>query len=447
MSLGQPDQTIIASLSKSDVEITLSGLKRFTADKRWLGNNNRYARDPVKILKSELQNNGIQSPRHLSQYIAASCLLHCTDGWGYLGKAVLSLLRGDPHRARHLAYYAELRAAMSILANSGIGVFHNKHFVINAPHSAIALQGGGGTHDFVWDCLSLWSQHNHSGDIFTDMVRPHGCSLDEWLTPIGGGSAIAPQAQDWFRQWGMDIQVFKKDRDSRNESSYRPDGLPSTWEIDAPTAIQFVNELWSALEPSSASFEVIDRHILRLSLESIFQSQTDKSVDDDKPKFAKFVKMVIDNQGLPSSVKSNWLSFITRARSKDDPSIFTYSQHPQEVRGDSVFAVISRATLLLRVAAGANSKLFLNAGFNSTSLSFWWQNLGHARGLWDKTGDTDNLKDLWQDIADCLDDIRAFQASNQPRHQSFHKLAADHGNILANLGNFELAPIWNMTAA
>ena len=39
-------------------------------------------------------------------------------------------MAGDPDAARHLGYYAELRATMSILAGDGIGVFQNKHIIV-----------------------------------------------------------------------------------------------------------------------------------------------------------------------------------------------------------------------------------------------------------------------------------------------------------------------------
>jgi hypothetical protein len=78
--------------------------------------------------------------RHLAQYIAASSILHCADGWSYLGRAINCLLKGDPHRVVHLAYYAELRAALSLLASEAIGVFSRNNFVIDAPDPSAARQ-------------------------------------------------------------------------------------------------------------------------------------------------------------------------------------------------------------------------------------------------------------------------------------------------------------------
>jgi len=123
--LVKEDRRLIRSLSRSNVEVTFSGLKPFIARSKWLGVTNRYSKDTIAKIKSDASAKKIREPQQLSQYISASCLLHCSDGWSYLGKAILSILRGDPHRARHLAYYAELRAAVALLATEGIGIFNN----------------------------------------------------------------------------------------------------------------------------------------------------------------------------------------------------------------------------------------------------------------------------------------------------------------------------------
>lgn len=148
MPLSSRDYGAIRSLNRKNVQKTLLGLKQFTKTSKWVGKQNRYVLDTKKRIAAESKAGALKKPRHLSQYIAASCLLHCTDGWSYLGKPISSLLRGDPHGARHLAYYAELRAAMSLLATTGVGVFDRYHFVIDAPNSVAALRAQSPTHQW-----------------------------------------------------------------------------------------------------------------------------------------------------------------------------------------------------------------------------------------------------------------------------------------------------------
>jgi hypothetical protein len=250
MGIDQVDQPVLKRLKRENVELTLATLGRFMTSSTWVGLQNRYANQPIKTISDEVAAGTIQSPAQLSELIAASCLLHCGDGWSYLGRAISALLRGDPHRARHLAYYAELRAATALLATEGVGVFHTEHFAITAPSNATELGTKKGTHIFAWDCLEFWSAQPRSADLFAQTIRPYGLSLESWCTPLGGASTLAPHARKWFKQWGMDLLIFHDDHRVRNISSYQPDGLPRIWSLDGHSVINFVRSLWEALEPS-----------------------------------------------------------------------------------------------------------------------------------------------------------------------------------------------------
>src|SRR5262245_17033428 len=313
MQLSNKDLTAIKALSRSNVKSTLSGLKPFIEASLWVGRKNRYTTDTINKINAELKIGAIVRPRQLSQYIAASVVLHCSDGWSYLGRALFALLRGDPHRARHLAYYAELRAAMSLLASVGIGVFNDRHFVIDKPSSVSLLSGKYRTHVFVWDCIECWGDLNSSGDLFSRVIRPHGIELSDWLQPIGGAGAVAAQAKAWFLQWGMDLQVPHFDQRVRNESSYRPDGLHKNWAIDAAEVLLFAREFWSSMEPTSASrFENVDRHILRVALETAFKGTTGQTAAKNKAAFKANVTRVVEALSLDASTARRWVEFLGR---------------------------------------------------------------------------------------------------------------------------------------
>jgi hypothetical protein len=74
--------------------------------------------------------------------LAASAPNHCMDGWSYVSRSLSSLLAGDPHAARHLAYYAQLRAALSLLANLGVGVVDGINFAVDASGAVRPLDPG-----------------------------------------------------------------------------------------------------------------------------------------------------------------------------------------------------------------------------------------------------------------------------------------------------------------
>jgi hypothetical protein len=103
---------------------------------QWLLSSNRYQGDCIKRIKKDVGRNRQITHRHLREYIAASSVAHCADGWGYLGRSIEAHLRGDGNVSRHLGYYAELRAALGLLASEGIGVFDRNHFVVDRQKSA-----------------------------------------------------------------------------------------------------------------------------------------------------------------------------------------------------------------------------------------------------------------------------------------------------------------------
>ena len=88
--------------------------------------------------------------------VALSAPQHCMDGWAYVSRALGALLSGGIYTAaRHLAYYSQLRAGLSILANVGIGIFNGVNFAIISPtalrridyeRSGLRTNKGMGTH-------------------------------------------------------------------------------------------------------------------------------------------------------------------------------------------------------------------------------------------------------------------------------------------------------------
>jgi hypothetical protein len=333
------------------------------------------------------------------------------------------------------------------LATEGIGIFNNKHFVIDAPNSVVRMHGGAGssTHIFAWSCLEYWASRARSGELFADVVRPYGRSLEDWLAPLGGANTVAPQARDWFRKWGMDLKKLPEDRDARNNSSYQPDGIPDFWPTRSAQTLRFVRDLWSVFEPSPASrFEEIDRHILRISLHSAFKGRTGKSAEEAGAQFNAFVAQVVDNQDFPSEVRRQWLSFITRQIDQDDPAIFQLSPQSPMERKDSELAIVSRATLLLRFATGSTAQLIAAAGLSPESINFSWKHIGRERGLWEGSKGVDELLDLWADIELSLQEIEAFQQKYSNDDQTFFRIGDELSKSIVGMGNCEFISMWNI---
>ncbi|TJV25042.1 MAG: hypothetical protein E5Y04_09365 [Mesorhizobium sp.] len=447
MVLAIADQNAISLLVRANVEATTIGLKPFIKKFRWIGKTNHYASNVVRELDVGPPATNVRK-RNLAQYIAASTVLHANDGWSYLGRSIACLMVGDAHRALHLAYYAELRAGMSLLAGAGVGIFNNKHYVISAPNATAKLSVSKGTHHVVWMALEHWSKQPASGILFSRLIRPEGISLDDWFVPIGGSAALAPQARDWFMQWGMDLNLATSDRQARNESSYRPDGIPLSWEVSSAKVLEFTKDLWSTLEPSDqSSFEQIDRYILRLALEKQFRGVFGSQPNAANPTFVSHIQLVVQAQGLSPAATKRWEDFLLRRTAAMDPQIFANSTvKPTSVASDPM-AVLSRAVLLLRVATGSAHDLLKQASFDANALAFWWKSIGIARGLWEPAVPPTQLSDLWADIRDMLLGVDDTNATDPGALSSINGLGYGMSGRLNMLCSHERVGLWGLCPA
>ncbi|CDX27350.1 conserved hypothetical protein [Mesorhizobium sp. ORS 3324] len=441
------DKVLIRGLSRNDVELTMAGLKPFLERSLWIGSSNHYVRDVVSKLK-RAQPGTPRRQRHLAQYIAASVALHSNDGWSYLGRSVACLLAGDIHRALHLAYYAELRAAMSLLASIAVGIFNSQHYAITGVNTTHKLRTQRGTHEMTWLALEAWARRPASGRLFSSLIRPEGLTLDDWFQPQGGATVLAPQAKAWFMQWGMDLGLATKDREARNASSYRPDGVPGTWEVSAADTLEFVRDMWSSLEPSAASgFEQIDRHILRLAIERYHLGRTNRQPTRTDQDYIALVNSVITAQSLSVTTENRLRSFLLRQSAPDDLKIFVNSKiKPNHSQADA-FAVVSRAVLLLRVATGSAHNLLDRVGFDASMLGFWWEKLGEARGLWAPGATPSSLSDLWADVDVSLREVDNVAAAGPGSLSTFHQIAARIPGPAAIFASHERVGLWGLCPA
>lgn len=438
------DKALLQGLNRSDVEQTMAGLKPFLRRSLWIGSSNYYLRDVVGKLGRAQPGTPLRH-RHLAQYIAASVTLHANDGWSYLGRSVACLLAGDTHRALHLAYYAELRAAMSLLASTAVGIFNRHHYAIGGVNTTCRLRTRQGTHVMTWLALEAWARRPESGALFSSLVCPEGLTLDDWFQPQGGASVLAPQAKAWFMQWGMDLGLAMKDREARNGSSYRPDGVPVTWEVSAADALEFVRDMWSLLEPSSTSgFEQIDRHIFRLAIERYYRGLTGRQPNSSDRAYIALVNTTLAAQSLATMTQGRLRRFLLRQDVPDDPQIFIHSRSRPDHSQTDAFAVMSRAVLLSRIATGSAQSLLARVGIEASMLGFWWQQLGEARGLWAPGASPEALSDLWADIEASLREVEEEEAAPSGSLSTFHDVGARIPGPVATFSSHERVALWGL---
>lgn len=449
MSLSPGAKTRIQSTTRDFVEQTTSDLRRYFASGQWLAKNNRYRSDTVTKATTDFGLAGGLSgtkQTNLAHYIASSAQMHCIDGWSYLASSISALVRGDSFAAVHLAYYAELRAAMSILATDGIGVLNRRHCSLTAPKKADKIPGPLGTHEFTWLALKEWSAKNTAGDIVSESLTPFGIQLGDWFSGLPGTYTLQPLATSWIRKWGLDLQRLadheRGDRRARNEASYRPTALFNGRPVAAEDAIRVSGQLWEMCEPvGSSKFERLDRKLLRYSIKAIFEGRRGVSASTDDDEYRHFVSSLVNSQNLASEAYRNELNdYLLRDEDSAVNDVVQLAKVSISHADHAQLGVVSRSFLLLRLASGAVDTTLRKAGVRETDLSFWKKSLMSERGLCDPEFPPDELGDLWQDVDDGLAGIR--ERLDSDLDKSLATIRQEFDDALLRLAGFDAVPLW-----
>ena len=442
------EEAILAEASEDGVLIAIIRLRRseFPSD-RWLARGNRYGDSVLSKIRTDTGGRGKSlNDADVAEYVAASAPLHCSDGWSFLGGALAAHSRGDSDGARHLAYYAELRAAMSTLACSGLGIFEDRHIVVRADGIATWLRSKP-THVMTWLTFERWARLPSTASILAELFRPQGIAMDEWVTAMTGGPAWQPVASKWLQSWGLDLSLFESDRSARNESSYRPTRLTGRRSLDVSATVAFLRDLWLAFEPTGSTFAQLDLHLLRKSLESVFEGIHDSPPRKMQQRWEIAVGDVLQANSEEGALREALRTFLLRTDgSRDIPLLSHAARAGAPSQQDHHLRVISRAALLLRVASGCCARLLFKAGISGADISFWWELLGDDRGLWVPGKPPVPLTALWADVEAALDDIDEITAADTSVIASFQQfLDACAGQVVV-LSSCERIGLWSLAA-
>ncbi len=422
--IGTSNKTTLRKASRSKVEDYFIALPSDLRSTKWLRQTNRYRQNCTALYQKDLKANAVNE-RDLIAYISASAPTHVIDGWSYLGRAVDAALRGDAYAATHLGYYAELRAAMGILASEGIGIFQSRHPVVEGQGTTSTFRGKT-THSDIWPILRYWATLRRAADLLDDLVRPHSIPLSRWLTTTGVTIPVRAVAQHWLTSWGLDLAVVDDDHDNRNLASYRPSEFRRP-QINVDQQTNFVEELWQLFEPSAARrFPNIERLLLRTARRKGTRSVP--SVSD------------VENLGLTAQESSDWVAFLQRT---DDPSPLRLAEDQVSIEDPTCHQrIISRAALLLFLASAAARSLLSNARYSSDDLRFWWRRHGEDRALWPRGLEPGDPRDLWADIAQAISDSSQWRTNNGRNGMSLREWRQSQTSAVVDFGGFELVGIW-----
>lgn len=446
--LNRTTKGILRTSSRSGVQVSFSNLSPHIKRNKWLAARNRYIDNCEKKLREDTKSANLVKQTDLAQYISASGPVHCMDGWSFLGKALMCLFLGDSDASRHLGYYAELRAAMSLLATEGIGIFNINNFVVDSNATCTRIPGDKRvlqTHRLTWLTLEHWAGLRRSAKLLGNIISPGHIPLAIWLDSFSGGNILQAIGADWFRTWGLDLHRLSDDREARNISSYRPTRFKHVNSLTAIELSAFARSMWQLFEPSSSRFEMLDRYLLRLSLEQSFFAIKGKSADVAHKDFTDMITKMLDLIQPGGLSQEEWCLFLNRTTQPDDPPLLV------EARGKAAIddahhhlQVIGRSALMLRVSTGASSNLIQASGINGQHLQFWWRPLAIDHGLVDSINDLENMEDMWADIEIALEQCATWEQANFGNQPSHARWQREQSYPISILGGCERAGLWGM---
>jgi hypothetical protein len=435
-----PAKKVLRSASRKPVEDFFVKKPEKDRSSRWLSKNNRYIRRCIGRFEEDVgKRPATLNHRNMADYVSASAPAHVIDGWSFLGRAVESALRGDTYSTIQFGYYAELRAAMGLLAAEGIGILARWHAVLDKggmcevfppnPKANPKKRPNANTHWIVWPILQYWSTLQRAADSIDDIIAPSSICLSEWLSATGAAGKARAVAQRWLSTWGIDLAVLTDDHDKRNLASYRPSEFRRAQRLDADEVAEFVEQLWRMFEPSSSPrFPTIERLLVRAAV---------RTGGSGKPNAADLQKL-----GLSPSEAAKWAAFLS---AMDDPKPFSLAGESSRIEDPRChLQVVSRAALLLFVATSMARRLLVNAAYTSNATAFWWIRHGEDRGLWSVGAAPTNPLDSWADILVALEKSEEWRLNNASLKASLCNWRQQQAGSLEAFGGFDMVSIWGL---
>lgn len=436
MGISAREKVILNKASSETIEIAFGDLLHNLNDSQFLSSTNFLRASTIKIIDKQFTKRPKKRKKFLSkytlEYISASSLLHNIDSWTYFGHGISSLLKGDEQTARHLFYYSELRASMAFLATQGIGIFSGRHIlatkdnkaklineVIPATPAIPAIPAAPGvpatpavapvrekynvqgTHEFTWEAFEYFFTDNDNLTKIFDNYLVEGISMNLWLEKFNVNPSFRIAiTRDFLNKLSFDLDHFSKDREARNEVSYRPSGISSSFTFNIQPNLTDINQIWNFSEPDNKKGEIkLDYMLLTQLLQMAFKETHPHNFSHARATSqynARLARMLNDlpiaearRRELSVQFNMNYSS-IYEAMSLTDISSQSFNK-----------GILYRSFIFARLSNVFCNKLLKEApAINKTTLEFWWKPLGLHFGLWDFMAEPDEFADLWEDLAD-----------------------------------------------
>ena len=358
-------------------------------------------------------------------------------------------VRGCNGLAIHLGYYAELRAAISLLATQGIGVFGNRHFAIEDVKKIHSMsepnQRGKGTHKATWRYFEWWAQQSKSTDSFGQMIRFRSRTLADWIGALPRNELWVPVARDFLMRIGLDLKHMDKDHVARNFASYRPSFGQNSDISSFRERLLFLSEAVRSVDRTGSEFE-LDRYIVRRGVEQGFYGIYSALPADSPSSYRAQINTMVQSMSGSDEYKQHVRDFFLRdALTSEEPMFFREATKIGALDDPSRhLQVLSRALLLLRVATGSTSKFLQNAGISFDEMEFWWKMKGIELQIWNAEVQSVDVGDNWSNVVEALDEIDEWLSTGAESLAIWDRQLAHQVNEVTNLGRVGLIGLRNV---
>lgn len=332
--------------------------------------------------------------------LAGDQVSHLMEAWQYLGAALRSVLCNAGDNAIHFAYYAQLRAAVSIFAGSGVRLRMGDNYYLDRAGARFSFQlsSGDRTHEATWAVWKEWVRTPFAQQLLSSNVSIiSGVTLsDLMLVPTSPGALLT--------DWGYDLARGRDDHHARIEASYHAKARQPSPVMDE-ASVELVSGIWSLLMESGGGV-VFDATLVRYFVEKYLAQQEEDEVarggvaPDRAATLGRIIAMTSGRIGVPTSTLDKAFE------AEVDLSLFDIASSPDKGAAN----VVCRALFLVRVATLALSE---NLKANGDECKKWLVQWLASAGLYDQAIH-EEPKDLAVDYGEALDELNDIDMAHLP---------------------------------
>jgi hypothetical protein len=308
--------------------------------------------------------------------LAAEQIAHLVEGWRYCASAFHACLIHARDNAQHFAYYAELRAALSLFSGSGIRIKRNDNFCLDEDGVRHEIQTGK-THDLVWTFWPEWVRRNDAAALLGQITLLPGVSLADIKESLSALGIV-----HILHDWGYDlVSVGKDDSKARNVASYEGFWVSRPLARMEKADFALLRELWELLLPDNDRwrFDIeLIRFLVRRALRTLrsvrSKEETEDGAEDDSTDLAAddaLLNGIVRDVSSRCGVDAETLRKTLMAEPLDEPFRLA-----EEEKSD-LANMLCRAVFLLRLATLAMRESARDAqGPTQTWLTHWLEHAG-----------------------------------------------------------------------